>query len=125
MKNSVLLIENDAAIADIVDYILTEAGYNVVQTPAYRYIEAVKNLNPGLILLDYSLSGDITGASICSNIKANKATADIPVIIVSAVVGLEEIAKDCQADDILTKPFDIADLETVVTKWFNNDRIAS
>ncbi|MCD8740116.1 response regulator [Mucilaginibacter roseus] len=125
MKKSVLLIENDEAIAEIVDYILTDAGYEVSQTPSVHYLEAVRSLKPDVVLLDYSLSGNITGDMICAQLKSNIDTAHIPVIIVSAVVGLDDIARACRADDILVKPFDITDLEQVVNKWFNKSRLAS
>ncbi|GAA4908660.1 response regulator [Mucilaginibacter defluvii] len=125
MTKSVLLIENDEAIAEIVDYILTDAGYQVSQTPPAHYLEAVKSINPDVVLLDYSLSGNITGDMICARLKANNETTHIPVIIVSAVVGLDDIARACNANDILVKPFDITDLEQVVNKWFDKSRLAS
>lgn len=125
MKKSVVLIENDAAIAEVVDYILTELGHEVVQIPAHHYTHAITTYNPGLIMLDYSLGGDLTGDKICRELKSSPATSNIPVILVSAINGLEEAGRQCAADDVLAKPFDIADLEKLVNKWLNRDRIAS
>ncbi|MCC8410104.1 response regulator [Mucilaginibacter sp. UR6-1] len=125
MKKSVVLIENDAAIAEVVDYILTELGCDVIQTPAKDYANAISAYNPGLIMLDYSLGGDLTGDQICRNLKSDSTTANIPVVLVSAINGLEEAGRMCDADDVLAKPFDITDLEKLVNKWLGTDRIAS
>jgi len=66
-------------------------------------------------LLDYLLH-DGYGKEICLEIKNNPVTQHIPVIIFSAMTGLEEIAQDSCADAFLSKPFEMDDLEQMVDK---------
>lgn len=119
MNQTIILIENDPSVAEVIDYILSEAGFKVVQTPAGSFREAVYAEQPGLILLDYFLSGSISGSEICSELKSNVNTRHIPIILVSGATGLEKIAVECHVDDILPKPFDISDLENIAYKWLN------
>ncbi|RYY37965.1 MAG: response regulator [Sphingobacteriaceae bacterium] len=117
MSQTIILIENDPSVAEVIDYILSEAGFKVLQTPAGSYREAIQAEQPGLILLDYFLSGSVSGAEICAELKSNFSTRHIPIVLVSGASGLEKIASDCHVDDILPKPFDISDLENIAYKW--------
>jgi response regulator RpfG family c-di-GMP phosphodiesterase len=50
-------------------------------------------------------------------IKENPSYSHIPIILISAVNGIDEIAASCKADDLIKKPFDIYDFEQIVSKW--------
>ena len=64
---------------------------------------------PDLILLDVILNGE-NGRDICEKIRANKTKIRIPIILISANPDWLENCKECGADDILEKPFDIKNL---------------
>ena len=75
---------------------------------------------PDLILLDNWLTdwkSDANGQQLSKELKSNPKTSHIPVIIVSAVSNIEEIAEAGQADGYLRKPFDLTDLIAVVNKF--------
>ncbi len=119
MKDVIVLIEKDPAIAEVMDYILTEAGYTIMVIPPEHYEEAITSYHPQLIMLDYSINCSYNGKNVCSSIKSNPDTANIPVIIVSAANDLVNTGKACHANDVLSKPFDIADLEAIARKWLS------
>ena len=106
-KGKILIVEDDRDIAEMVEYNLTEAGYETVTAPDGRIgVESAAKDRPDLIILDIMLPV-MDGFEVCRALKANRSTADIPIIILSAksqetdkVLGLE-----LGADDYVTKPF--------------------
>jgi DNA-binding response OmpR family regulator len=102
---TVVLVEDDHHISDLVDLYLRKAGYRVLQaSDASRGLELISNERPHLVLLDIGLPGPVDGVEICREIRK---TSDIPVIFLTArddevdrVLGLE-----LGADDYITKPF--------------------
>lgn len=62
---------------------------------------------------------DTYGGDLCAEIKSNPQTSDIPVVLISALQGLDIIATNSRADGYLRKPFDIEDLQHLVRKHLN------
>jgi two-component system phosphate regulon response regulator PhoB len=110
----IVIIENDEDILDIVGLVLTVKGFDVLPSQTSIPIEKIITDNPNLILLDYYLD-DGYGKEICLEVKSNPLTRHIPVVIFSAMVGLEQAAKDSCADAFIGKPFNIEDLKKLVT----------
>lgn len=110
--NSILVVEDDADVATVLEYNLRSVGYVPLVAPngaqGLRYARETK---PDLILLDLMLP-DQSGTELCRELKTDAATREIPIIIVSAkdeeidrVVGFE-----LGADDYVTKPFSTREL---------------
>lgn len=105
-------VEDDNNIRDLVVYTLSQSGFKTLGFKnADEFYEANKKQLPDLVLLDIMLPGD-DGLSILKSLKANKKTAAIPVIMVTArgteydkVIGL-----DLGADDYISKPFGMMEL---------------
>ncbi|HEX9260481.1 MAG TPA: response regulator transcription factor [Acidimicrobiales bacterium] len=103
-EQTVVVVEDDPSIADLVDLYLREAGFRVLQAPSgERGLELVGQHDPVLVVLDIGLPG-IDGFEVCRRIRA---TSNRPVLFLSArdgeidrVLGLE-----LGADDYVTKPF--------------------
>ena len=103
----ILIVEDDADIAELMAHYLGRAGYQTERLASgAEAILQVRRTTPELILLDVMLPGQ-SGADICRSLRADPATAAIPVIMVTArgdeidrVSGLE-----LGADDYITKPF--------------------
>jgi DNA-binding response OmpR family regulator len=103
-EQTVVVVEDDASIADLVDLYLREAGYRVLLAPTgERGLELVEQQRPVLVVLDIGLPG-IDGLEVCRRIRS---TSSVPVLFLTArdgeidrIVGLE-----LGADDYVTKPF--------------------
>ena len=118
MNKNVVVIEDDRDILDMIQYILADEGYNVSGFWHLEPMERIIEKNPSVILLDNRL-GDGFGNTLCLSLKTNEETKHIPVVIVSASGGLEQIALKCNADAFLAKPFDLEDLIKIV-KYYSD-----
>lgn len=78
-------------------------------------LEAALRSPPALFILDVSVP-DIDGYELCRRLKADKRTADAPVIFLSALNRTEEIVEGfrCGAVDYITKPFQVEEVATRV-----------
>lgn len=97
----------------MIAYILEDEGYQVISSLNSEPLEDVENHKPNLILLDDWLP-DSYGHDLCRELKASPATAHIPVLLISSVRNLQEIALECNADGFIRKPFDIEYLISTV-----------
>ncbi len=103
-RGTVLLIEDEEAIADLLRMYFEQEGFRLVHSPnGEQGLDAVKDRDPRVVLLDLGLPG-MDGVEVCRRIRA---MSDVPVIMLTArdsevdkVVGLE-----IGADDYVTKPF--------------------
>lgn len=103
---SILIIDDDVYIGNMLDEALNRAGYKTLR--AYSGTEALlvlTNSKPDLILLDLMLPG-LSGEELLPQIK------NIPIIVVSAKVGIDDKVDMLLggAVDYLTKPFEIKEL---------------
>jgi two-component system phosphate regulon response regulator PhoB len=106
-KESILIIEDDRDIVELIEYNLQEQGYQTISAlNGEDGVEIAKKQQPDLVILDIMLPV-IDGFEVCKILKTESRTSGIPVIILSAksqetdkVVGLE-----LGADDYITKPF--------------------
>jgi two-component system phosphate regulon response regulator PhoB len=120
MAKKVLLIEDDKDIRDTIIYALREEQIEVIASEDAKILKQLTEIKPDLILLDNWLTdwkSDANGQQISKEIKTNPATSHIPVVIVSAVSNIKEIAEAGQADGYLKKPFDLTDLFAIVHKF--------
>ncbi|NLL34718.1 MAG: response regulator transcription factor [Clostridiales bacterium] len=120
-------VEDDNNIRDLVVYTLNQSGFEAQGfRDADEFYAAIKEQSPDLVLLDIMLPGD-DGLSILKSLKANKKTAAIPVIMVTArgteynkVIGL-----DLGADDYIAKPFGMMELVARVRALLRRSNLSS
>ena len=103
MGKSIVLVEDDPAILDVMQIILGRAGYIVSTYHNGATLKDHSNL-PDLYIIDKQLSG-IDGLEICKQLKNNNDTAHLPVIILSASPRIENMVKLAGADAFIEKPF--------------------
>ena len=113
MASTILIVEDDDLINNMIKEALEKEGFNCLQ--AFSGTEGVllaKTENIDLVILDLMLPGK-PGEEVIKEIKNLK---NIPVIIVSAKDGIDSkiVLLRSGADDYLTKPFDIRELEVRV-----------
>ncbi|HTK17969.1 MAG TPA: response regulator [Mucilaginibacter sp.] len=124
MKKRVLIIENDQDIRQIVDFILQEQGFETLSIPEPKELWDLLNFRADVILLDEFVNSQ-PGHRLCRKIKNISALATIPVIILSTANDIELIAKECDANDYLSKPFDIELMVDKVLRIVNHQPLPS
>ncbi|HWQ30217.1 MAG TPA: response regulator transcription factor [Negativicutes bacterium] len=112
MNNTILVIEDETNIQELIKYNLEKSGYKVILADdgVSGLNEALANV-PDLILLDIMLPG-LDGLEVCKKLRMDKRTKKTPIFMLTAkseeldkVLGLE-----LGADDYITKPFSIKEL---------------
>jgi two-component system phosphate regulon response regulator PhoB len=105
--STVLVIEDEADMARVLQFNLASLGHHVLLAGSGAETAAhLQTARPDLVLLDLRLP-DASGIDILRALKADPATAAVPVIVVSALGDEQTIvqALDLGADDYVTKPF--------------------
>lgn len=109
---NVLVVDDESHIQELIKYNLEQNGFKVdTACSGEEALEVIEKKTPDIIILDLMLPG-IDGLEVCKQIKMNKKTKKIPIIMLTAksdefdkVLGLE-----LGADDYLTKPFSVREL---------------
>ncbi len=112
MANSILIVDDELDLADMMADVLTDAGYATRTTGNGRTALAeVQADPPDLLLLDVHMP-ELDGYELAAMLKADPATATIPIIMVSAQDGRGSrlIGLESGAEDYLNKPVDPAEL---------------
>ena len=92
----VLITDDDPQILQLQATVLKRAGYEVLEaSTGEECLEAVRAHHPDIVLLDVMLPG-LTGIEVCRQIKADKTSQDIFVILVSGV----QVSSEYQADGL-------------------------
>lgn len=118
-----LIIENDQDIRHIVDFILAEQGFETLSVPEPAELSALITFGPDVILLDEFINSQ-PGHRLCRKIKKVPALAAVPVIILSTANDIELIATECDANDYIRKPFDVAEMVGKVLGIVSNQPLA-
>ncbi|PSB01296.1 response regulator transcription factor [Merismopedia glauca] len=108
----ILVIDDDAAIAELVSINLEMAGYEVTQ--AYDGLKGqalAVQMQPDLIMLDLMLP-KVDGFTVCQRLRRDRRTADIPVLMLTALGQTQDKVEgfNAGADDYLTKPFEVEEM---------------
>ena len=106
-KPSLLLVEDDRALADLLMWHFDREGYDVVRTAdGDEALILAEERTPDLVILDWMIEG-VTGIEVCRRLRRRGSTAHVPIIMLTArgeesdrIRGLET-----GADDYVTKPF--------------------
>jgi two-component system, OmpR family, phosphate regulon response regulator PhoB len=112
MQPTILLIEDEQSIADVIIYNLQKEGFNVYWEREGRSgLQRAQSLLPDLVILDLMLPG-IDGLQICRLLKADPKTKIVPVMMLTArgAETDEIVGFNMGADDYVTKPFRVQPL---------------
>jgi len=115
----VLIVDDDPDMVDFLGLLLSREGMKVdAEYDGHTALAHVAASPPDLVLLDVLMPG-MSGFEVCARLKADPATALIPIVLVTS---LEDHASrvrgiDAGASDYLSKPLRLGDLLTMVAKY--------
>jgi DNA-binding response OmpR family regulator len=126
-KSTILIVEDDLDIADMLHSYFNVQGYEV-QTVNWGEdgVRACLAQVPDLVILDIRLP-DIDGFEVATRLRANRKTRDVPIIFLTEKRERSDRLKglELQADDYITKPFDIQELRLRVRNALKRSRQGS
>ncbi len=116
MKKKILILDDDPDILQICTIVLKKKGFEVIAINNSNHIlEQVRRHQPDVILMDNWIPGP-GGIEATKMLKDDGECQNIPVIFISANSNVTQLASDARADYVLQKPFDIVELEDIVTE---------
>lgn len=110
MSTSLLLVEDDARVADFLKRGLAAEGYRVsVATSGEQGLDLLREAQFGLVILDVMLPR-MSGIEVCQQLRAERSA--VPVLMLTAMDTVQDRVQGlrCGADDYLTKPFAFEEL---------------
>ena len=107
IDTTILLVEDEPAILDLLEFTLGPKGYNIKRAmDATTALAIVRDALPDLMILDWMLPGE-SGVQLARTLRSDARTRGMPIIMLTARA--EEADKisglDAGADDYMTKPF--------------------
>ena len=112
MNLRVLIVEDEKALADILEYNFKKEGYTVdTALDGEIALDKIIFKAPDLIILDWMLP-KLSGIELCRKVRSNKKVKNIPIIMLTARGEEKDRLKGLEmgADDYVTKPFSINEL---------------
>ena len=117
MAKKILIIDDEVDIIKMLAYRLKARGYIVVTTTSGKAAAGmIRDEKPDLVLLDYRIP-DLNGTFVAGEMKSNKETVCIPIILITASVdNIADKAVECRAVDYIAKPIEPEELYEKVKK---------
>lgn len=125
-KKDILIVDDDPDFVEAVKLIVEKGGYNVrVAYDGQEGIEMVNEKAPDLIVLDVMMPV-MNGHEACTKIKSDEKTAEIPIILLTAVADRVTTSTythrdmlESEADDYMPKPVEPKELLELIKSWLN------
>lgn len=112
----ILIVEDDPQVARLISLVLKRNGMeSETISDGRKALDRAKQAVPQMIFADLTIKG-MGGEALCSALKKDEVTRNIPFVVISGDRDIEEKARICGADDHLGKPFEFDDLIRLVKK---------
>lgn len=122
-QKHIIAINDDPAILQLFDDLLSEEGYRVTLDNFNRQttelLDSIRNLQPDLVVMDFIIGGEDKGWQLLQATQMDRAVRDIPVVICTGAVNqVTELGAQLESLDVhvVIKPFDIDHLIEVIGK---------
>lgn len=124
-KNAkILVVDDDSGIGEMLKTLLEFKDFTVTVTEKPGETEKIiMEEDIGLVILDMLISG-VNGTDVCARLKENEDTAQVPILMMSALHEAGTKCKAAGADDFVAKPFEMDELMAKIHKVFNKDQNA-
>ncbi len=123
-RQNIMIVDDEMATLLPLKRSLEAEGYRVLEAyDGYQAIEKSKTEMPELIILDLMLPG-IDGFEVCAQLKKDKLTGKIPVIMLTAKDEVRDKVEGLEmgADDYVTKPFNLNELKARIRNVLRRSR---
>ncbi|MBD1933926.1 MULTISPECIES: response regulator [Cyanophyceae] len=120
-QGKILIVEDDKNSGMLLNDYLKSIGYTVeILIDGANFISRVQTFKPHLILLDFNLPNGITGLDLLTQLRQEPDIAELPVVIVTAMAMADDKERclNAGADDYLSKPVGVQQLELVLMRYF-------
>ncbi len=107
MDDTVLIVEDEADVVDLLRYNLNKAGFSVlIANDGLQGLEMARANRPDVVVLDLMLPG-MDGKTVCRSLKSDPETESLPILMLTAKSEPAERVQGLEigADDYVTKPF--------------------
>lgn len=128
MPLSILVVEDNDMNMQLVEYLLEEAGYEILKaTSGEEALEVAERSSPALVLMDIHLPG-MDGLSVAREMKRRAGTRDVPILALTAhaMRGDKDRFLEAGCDGYISKPIDvktfIPSVEEFLPKQIGRDR---
>lgn len=124
MKPSILVVEDDLALCELLTWNLGAEGYDVRSTgDGEEALLMVREQAPDAIILDWMVE-QVPGIEVCRQLRKDKATARVPILMLTARGEEEDRIRGLKtgADDYVTKPFSPRELMARVEALLRRSR---
>lgn len=113
MPKTIFILEDNDDLRELYALILKDEDYQISSfATVTEFMESAHQI-PDLYLLDVMLP-DGDGIQLCSELRNNPQSSQVPVIMISAHKGGTEVKRRCPGAEFIPKPFDIEDLITQI-----------
>jgi two-component system phosphate regulon response regulator PhoB len=124
-KPKILVIEDDRALAKVLEYNLLQSGYEVIlSSDGQDGLHQARSKQPALILLDLMIPV-LDGLEVCKRLRASQETRDLPIIMLTAKSEETDqvVGYNVGADDYVTKPFSVKVLMERIKSLLRRDQL--
>ena len=114
VTGTILFIDDDEALLELVGAALRRNGFSVVAASSGEEgLALLRQVAPDLVILDIMMPG-VNGWTVCRQVRA---VSCVPIMFLTALADVDDVVRGLSegADDFLTKPFDLAELRARVT----------
>lgn len=113
-NQKIMICDDDSGILEVMQMILEMEGFIVyTENNSTNLLKEISGIRPNLLLMDLWMPV-VSGDQLLKTIRMTQEFQKLPVIIFSASVDGEEIAKNAGADAFIAKPFDVNNIANTV-----------
>jgi len=104
----ILVVDDEDRVREMIEFRLSMYGYEVIQAAnGQEALASAVEHEPDLVLLDIMME-EQDGFKVCSRLKKNENTKDIPIVMLTAKAEAKDVMRafECGADDYIVKPYE-------------------
>ena len=122
-KSLILVLDDDPDICIMIKMVLDYYGYDAMDAENEENARKIISSNHvDLLIMDMLLSG-VDGTDICRQLKQDKKTSSMPILMFSAHPTAKETCLAAGADDFISKPFEMNDMMDKISFFLERNKI--